>query len=314
MFEFLPSHALKIAAHLAASVALLVWIVRESARRFSVAAPWRVFLVVAFFTPFWSSAYIGQVNIFVAAMMFGYFINLDENPARAGAMLAAAVALKVTPGLLLLLTLQRGRWPVLAWFTFTSGVLVVASGLAFGFDHFATYVDVVKSLSSVESYGPRNLSVLNTFYWAAVYFGFDHVAKLQVLVWIAALGVSLLALRRYRRGKSLIPFAIISMALTTAPNLLWEHHFVFLIPAACLLLSAAPCRATGMLCALCSIQIGIAFAPDYLVSLFVQFGVWAGMIAITFSDGYSTRSIAKKQPSACRSIDVSPPEYNMTSK
>jgi len=172
------------------------------------------------------------------------------HPGRAGAALAVAAALKITPALLLLLFVPRGRRRGIATFAVTGGLLAGASVLLAGWDAHLAFLDQVRLagghvLTSAASSGADWIVTALATDITPV-FEDDRIQIRTKPVWldpalIAALVVAVAGLmalsrdvpepaRTGLRGVGLI----LATALILPPS--WSHYFlpaILLAPALC---------------------------------------------------------------------------------
>lgn len=89
----------------------------------------------------WSDISHGQVNVFVAWLTLeGIAAAEGERDAAAGAWLAAAVTLKLTPAIVVAHYLLRRRWRLIAWGSGCGLALLLLPALAFGFGRNLDYL------------------------------------------------------------------------------------------------------------------------------------------------------------------------------
>lgn len=194
-----------------------------------------VVLALAYAPAIWS-IYLGQVNVLLALAVAAGFFLADRRPALAGSAIAIGAAIKLTPGLLLLLFLQRRYLRVHAGFAVTSLVLLLAAGLAFGFHQYATYVGVARELGAATPLGQgRILTLINALYLLSgavglPMSGWQHTVQLVYACGMLALVAAGVWLTRDGKDRHLV-FAMIALAMTTMPNVVWYHHLVFPLAA-----------------------------------------------------------------------------------
>lgn len=283
VFEAIAVQEVKIAAYWLVSVALSVWMVLAAQRHMDarIAPIWLA--CFAGFLPFWVSTYIGQINIFVATCIFFYFTNLKTRPGLAGCLLAVAVALKVTPGILILLALRADFKRVVLGAVGMSLALVAITAALFGPELFWTFLDVLRDLSSQTVYGARQVSILNVIYLIFTSLGWDvsAIASLQTFVWLLVFTAVGLALWMTPKDDLRLAFAIICLAMTIGANVIWLHHFTFLMPALFLLAARMPNRlaVAAVVLVIGAVQIIPSFAPDNFGGLMLQTCLW-GAVAL----------------------------------
>lgn len=166
----------------------------------------------------------GQVNLVVLLLALLAFRAEDEGrPIRAGLLLAVIVGLKLSPGLLLLDLLLRGRWKVLVS-TLLGIALIAAAPVPFYGPagtvaiHYS-WIESLMAVSPVATVGGGNQSVL------------AFVARIGAPGWMAGLGAAVaVAVALWRPApeprRSLLLFAT---ALTSPMG--WIQNYVMALPA-----------------------------------------------------------------------------------
>jgi hypothetical protein len=196
-----------------------------------------VVLVLAFgFGPVGWCLYLGQINLFVALTIAAGFFLEERHPYAAGAAIAVGVALKLTPVMLLVLFLHRRYLRVHVSFFVTSLALALVTGMVIGFQHFADYLSVARELKNSFPVGYNgSLSFINTLFLGSGVAGLptDGWYGTAQLLYSGALAGGLLLcawLTRDGNNRHLF-YAIVALALTVMPNVLWYHHLVFSLAA-----------------------------------------------------------------------------------
>ncbi len=238
-------HALSVLAAFA-SVWLLDRWVGERDRGDELRAALAV--VVGSFWPIRETHLMGQVNSIVLLLLVVWWTRRDRSD-RAAVALGAAVAIKMSPALLLLVPLVDKRWRELAWGAASAGALIVASCLvipANGADFLGSVLGGF--LPGHRYHGltvPIDLFGNNSI--AAVLWRLTKqtdplrlsmpAALLQLLIVGTMLGVWLRRARRlpeHARGAALVIVMII------ATSYAYEHHAAFALLAIAMLLTEAP--------------------------------------------------------------------------
>lgn len=235
-FEAISSLPIKFAVYATLSLLSLLAVVLLVLRECDVALGTRrsglAFVLALGFAPVGWCLYLGQINLFVALTIAAGFFLAARKPFVAGAAIAVGAAIKLTPLLLLVLFLQRRYLRVHLAFVVTSLALVLVTGAVFGFHQFVDYVAVVRELGHSFPVGLNgSLTVINTLFLAA------GVARLPTEGWLAqaqllysaglfALLLAAAWLTRRGQDRQLL-YALVALALTALPNVLWYHHMVF---------------------------------------------------------------------------------------
>ena len=175
---------------------LLLWFVL---RRSGIGIPLAIATVLS------PSAYVdmifGQTGALTAALFLGGLLLIDRRPIVAG-ILIGLLTIKPQLGLLLpICLLAAGRWRVLAAAAVTTLVLIVATGLAFGWSVFPLYLEqsapVMRAV--LEAPFPKSYQAnAITLFLAARTWG-ASVPLAYAIQAIAAIGAALLTWKVWRR-------------------------------------------------------------------------------------------------------------------
>ena len=235
-FEAIRSLPIKFAVYATLSllslVALVLLVLRECKVPLGTQRSGIAFVLALGFAPVGWCLYLGQINLFVALTIAAGFFLAARRPLVAGAAIAVGAAIKLTPVLLLVLFLQRRYLRVHLAFLVTSVALVLVAGAVFGFHQFVDYATVARELGHSFPVGLNgSLTVMNTLFLAA------GVAQLPMDGWLGEAqllysacvgGLLLVAAWLTRRGHDRqLLYALVALALTALPNVLWYHHMVF---------------------------------------------------------------------------------------
>lgn len=284
IFEAIPQQGVKVAAYWLVSAILLIWMALAAERYAGGKIHPFWLMALALFLPFWVSTYIGQINIFVAACIFFYFTNLKTRPVLAGSLLAVAVALKVTPLLLVVLAVRADFWRVVLGGFVTSVALMGLTAALFGTGLFWTFFEVLRDLSDQTVYGARQVSILNVIYLIFTSLGLetDGVPSLQIFVWLAVFAAMGLAVWLSPKHDLRLAFAVACLTMTIGANVIWLHHFTFLLPVLLLLAAHMPNRLalTGTLLVVAAVQTIPSFAPDNFGGLMLQSALWGAVVLL----------------------------------
>ncbi len=184
----------------------------------------------------------GQFNFLLLFMLTELWLaDRSERQVLAGALLGAATALKLFPGLLFLYFAVRCRWKVVAAGLTTCALLTLLTALALGPDTFSDYYS--RALPSITQYPWRNISIWG--FWAKLFRpthslfhveglwqspGTARLASVVCCVLIVAVATWVARLSRSRVQQD-YAFAITSVAMLLVCPVCWEHYLVLLTPA-----------------------------------------------------------------------------------
>jgi hypothetical protein len=232
---------------------------------------WAAAILALGFAPVGTSLFLGQVNILVACTLAAGYFLADRHPRIAGAAIALGAAIKVTPVFLLVLFLRRRYLSLWLSFLATSAALAGVTAMVLGVGSFREFLAIAHKMNDTFPVGfTGSLSFINLVYLLGGKFGgLQEVGAWQPfgqrLYSLVLLVVVLAAafLTRDGRRRDLL-FAMVSLAITVMPNVLWYHHFVFVLPALfALWLSpeSTPALRAGALAGLGLIQLDHLLGP-----------------------------------------------------
>lgn len=277
LFESLGPLPIKFAVYATLALAALIGAVLLTLRGLDVSASdprgdqrvWIALVLALAFAPFGWCLYLGQVNPFVAFTVAAGFFLADRKPYAAGAAIAVGVAIKLTPLVLLVLLLHRRYVRVHIAFAACSVLLVLITGIVFGFEHYVAYLAVARELKDSFPLGLNgSLSLVNSLYLIAGALDLPTQGwqGLVQLAYTLVVGSMLLLggwLTRDGLHRHLF-FSLVALGMTLMPNVLWYHHLVFVIPALLTLgLSAqsTPLLRAGAVLAFAVIQLDTVLSP-----------------------------------------------------
>jgi hypothetical protein len=222
----------RAAAYIGVNLLLLGMMLRGLVRYYHLAFRhvWWCLVLALPFAPLLELMYIGQINLIAAFGIFLLFCYEERLPVIAGFGLSLAICLKVTPFIFVAYLLTQRRWATLGW---TLAWLVVESALSalfFGWQPFVTYIGVFINLSGVIVPGDGNSqalgSLLNYHGWISIADipSAQHILGVYLLIVFAA---SAVIAYRWRQREPV--FLILSLGIMVAPNIMWYHHYVFIL-------------------------------------------------------------------------------------
>jgi len=208
-----------------------------------------VFGAAALYAPFIELLSIGQVNALLLLGIALFILGMQGRvPAWAGDLgLALAIAIKMTPALLLVYPLFLGDWKRCARVAGFSLLLAGLSLAAFGAQPWLEFLSVFPRLFKLHP-TTINEAITPTLNLAAA-----RIAPGLDLSWFHSVWASLLLgawlltaalLRRRLEPGAALNFGLVS--LTISSSMIWYHHLVFLaVPALSILFSDARMRGAG---------------------------------------------------------------------
>ncbi len=194
--------------------------------------------------PFLWAVALGQTHVlFLCLAVVGAVRAARGKPVSAGALLAAAAAVKITPLWVAVTWAAAGRWRSVASFAAFSFAFAVLAVLCAGWHVEVAYLDTLRAMNRdillsfnndafVALLSVRQLTEQTAFHWQQV----------SIPGWLAGLSLSLLACcalaggwmdRRLASQPGAVPTLI---AATLFAPLAWNHYFIILILPAALFL------------------------------------------------------------------------------
>ena len=243
---FLPMLLLPLAAVIVlnqlaviASVALLLRVVVARLPSVSHLGPWLLAAVltppVLLLQPVRDTVTFGQINIGLAALVTLDLLLIERGSRWGGIGAGLATALKLTPGLFLVLYLLTGPRP-----TFRTSVLsfLAATGLAAAVaphTSWSFWTSTLFDSSRVGSYDSASNQSFAGVLARLTNSGQVPGAWLPLIVVISA--AALWAARRlFRAGAHLPAFTAVGLTAAVASPISWVHHLWWVVPALLLLL------------------------------------------------------------------------------
>ncbi len=239
-------------AHLAASVGLVVvgtvLVLGERARRSSWPA-WAVVAVavplVLLTEPVRESLAFGQVNLFLAALVLADVVGLRRGARWAGVGTGLAVAVKLTPAVLVLYLLVTGRRRAAATAVGTAAAATVLAALVSPTASARYWTQALWDTGRVGDLDKTSNQSLLGLLARLTGDPADPPRALWLALAVAVVGLALVrAVQAHRRGQDLTGFVLVGVAGCLVSPISWTHHLWWLTLAV-LLLAARGGRATG---------------------------------------------------------------------
>jgi alpha-1,2-mannosyltransferase len=218
------------------------WLVAPVARRAGWSPGFAVGLavpVVYLLEPVRSTIGLGNVNLFIGALVFADVVALRRGSRWAGVGIGLAAALKLTPAVFVLYLLLTRRWrPAMT----AVGTFLAAAAVTFAVAPRTSWQywthDVWQTSRVASPDSPDNQSLMGMFARLA-----DPGRPSTVLWALAAGGVLALAMwravRAFAQGDELVGVTLTGVAGFLISPLSWSHHLVWVVPAVAVLLDIA---------------------------------------------------------------------------
>lgn len=200
---------------------------------------------IALTTPFQYAMWLVQTHALFLAMSVAAIVAAGRGKsALAGALLAMAAAVKITPALLLLYWLIIGQRRAAAWFMACSICLLLITGLATGPSVLESYFLSMQRVSDVLLVAYNNQSLVA---WLTDLQGSSIDLKswrihaltptLKIVSLLSSLSIVLVAAWKARQTQESGRFISIALiGLTIFSPIAWTHYYLVLIPAVMVLM------------------------------------------------------------------------------
>jgi hypothetical protein len=202
---------------------------------------------IALSTPFRYAMWLVQTHaLFLMLTVVALYLAQRERPFQAGALLALACAVKITPGLLLVYWLVGGRRRAALWFVACSMALAVLTVTIMGSDLAFDYLHSMRRVSNVVLVSFNNQSL-------SAWLAYSHSMQSELKSWrmlpftpamksvslVASIGGVALAgwmSKRHEWAGASVALALI--VITIFSPIAWTHYFLALIPAVMIVVNA----------------------------------------------------------------------------
>ncbi|HKJ39400.1 MAG TPA: glycosyltransferase family 87 protein, partial [Anaerolineales bacterium] len=188
---------------------------------------WFLYPLALGFAPFLELLHVGQVNQFIEFCIFLMFIFAMQAPWLAGFGLGWAAMLKATPAVFLAYLFIARKWKALATTAATILFFTFLTWIRYGSVIFVNYVDAFRLLLGQFPDGLESHSlfaVINRLIDIHEQAPLLQAGLNFYLILILASGVI-----SHYIGRTDLFFVTLGMGIALTPNLLWYHHYVFLL-------------------------------------------------------------------------------------
>ena len=255
LFSHIQPFFLRVAVNSVVNIALLATIVYGIAKYYgySIEKVWYWYVLSFGFAPFLELLHIGQINVITMFGIFVMFFWEAASPVLSGIGLSLAVITKVSPVVFLGYLLLHKRYKVMVVALVTTILLSLLSILRYGISPLLTYPNVLDGLLrqfllttnsqtfaaklAVASYPefqqflaklPATLSQPLGSVITILTTQYSLVQRIYTLHILLVLILSALLTLRGKQSKEPL-FIITALGMMLAPNILWYHHYVFML-------------------------------------------------------------------------------------
>ena len=256
-------------------VAMLV-IIRQIHVRFgySTRDVWFWFPLTFFFAPLLATLQVGQINLITELGIVLFFVAAIPWLAALG--LTLAVITKVTPVAFLFYSVIGRDRKTIFYSLILIMVVMLAAGFRYGFSTYTTYIDVFANLLQTTGL-TQNSQSFESKVWMT--FRPDFSPAQFHTFFLLYMGILVLASGYFAaRTKDRVPlFIVLGLVITVSPNVMWYHHYVFLLPPLLIWMAWQKLEqglVLWIMSGLLMIQIDYYFlTTGFLIHLFVQLSI-----------------------------------------
>lgn len=227
----LPTENLRAAGYLTLNLVLLALVLYGVGYKYEYRLKqiWWWFPLAFSFAPFLEMMHVGQINVIT---MFGscvMFLYADLWPMGSGLGLMIGAVTKVTPFAFWGYLVVTRRIRAALWGIVMLAIAFIASGVLWGWDTIAASFLMLDSNTKVIFEGTQSqslVSLLQSMGWMqyAAWPQFQTALNIYIGVVLLASGVLIL------RTEHTEPFfLVISLGIIIIPNIMWYHHYVFIL-------------------------------------------------------------------------------------
>jgi hypothetical protein len=255
LFSHIQPFFLRVAVNSVVNIALLATVVYGIANYYgySIEKTWYWYVLCFGFAPFLELLHIGQINIITVFGIFMMFYWEANSPVLSGIGLSLAVVTKVSPFLFLGYLLVNKSYKVIAFAILTTILLSLLTILRYGISPLLTYPNVFEGLlrqfllTSNSQTLAAKLAVANYLEFqqflarlpavlsqpigsvvTVLTARYQIVQKTYTLYILLIIILSALLTLPGKQPKEPL-FILTGLGMMLAPNILWYHHYVFML-------------------------------------------------------------------------------------
>lgn len=176
---------------------------------------------------------LGQINLIILLLIIASFYYQHQKPHVSGALLALASAIKLTPAPLLIYFLLKKNYRAISSFVIFTIVVNVIAIIVFGFpltNYY--YTQVLPELNSRVTQATLNATYMNQSISALLgRFGVFGTTNAIIRYIISGSGVLFLFFQWKKLSDLQLFSSLLIIATLFLPVFVWQHHFIFVLPA-----------------------------------------------------------------------------------
>ncbi|GAB4403814.1 MAG: hypothetical protein OHK0052_26620 [Anaerolineales bacterium] len=255
IFEIFDNLWLRAGIFWVINTLLVIWLI-DGVRRhygYSFVQTWYWYPLALGYAPFLETLHIGQINILTLWGIFFMFFWQERNPLYTAVGWVIAVLSKVSPILFFPYLIVHKKYRVLGVAFILGMTLLILSAIRYGWDAFFDYPQTFRWLLTQFRFGenPQAFAIRlkyltrpeifqpflqifpvwgQNFLASLAIFLSNHllVQKILTLVTLSAIGISSVLTFLGRQPREPL-FLVTLLTMTLSPNIMWYHHYVFLL-------------------------------------------------------------------------------------
>lgn len=245
MFSLFTPFLLRTSFYMTLNITIMVLIVYNVARYYgyNISQTWYWYAISLGFAPFMELLHIGQINVLALFGLFLFFLYDENSPTLSCLGLALAVLIKVSPLLFFGYLLARRRYKHIGIAMGMMVLLVFLSMLRYKIT-FTEYLRVFRWLTTQFVLNVNSQSLVSKICWLEQVLSSQHIripglsllaANRQFTQYLLSLYTTVVVLvagmvSASTNNRSKEPaFITTALGMTLLPNIMWYHHYVFLI-------------------------------------------------------------------------------------
>lgn len=217
--------------------------------KYSFTQIWYWYFICLYFAPFLELIHLGQINVITMFGVFTLFIYIGREKFLGGIGLALAVITKVSPALFFCYLIFAKKWKVITTSIVFIIFFVILSIIRYGINSILEYPSVFLWLTSQFDMSINSQSFVSKiaylqktlFEFLSTFINFDtHIStyferhyqplhKFLILYMIVIILISSVLFYINKEKEKEPLFIILNLAMMLSPNIIWYHHYVFLL-------------------------------------------------------------------------------------
>jgi hypothetical protein len=227
LFNRVKPFFLRAAFYLTLNITLLALIVYGTASYYGYSSRqiWHWYVICLGFAPFLELLHIGQINVITLFGIFILFILADTAPILGGMGLTLAIITKVSPIMFLGYLVVNKKYKIITAVIVFLAITTCLTVLRYGVSPVIEYPNVFAWLTNQFPLEQNSQSLVAKLHIIKRFLLFQRVLMAYILLTIAVSGLFTL----YGNQPKEPLFIITGLGMTLAPNVMWYHHYVFML-------------------------------------------------------------------------------------